>query len=864
MAHRRLLAAMILCLTWTMSVWASDDAELPEYFSGLRTLGMFQVAEEYAVARLAEPDVSAVQRAILSVELSKLLASHAAEATSETEAAELWSRAEEVISPLLPETDHPRWRAVRARQSTLLCDRALASFWGCQLDPDSEAKREAALAVTVSALQSLNSAVTEIGDTAKASKQRAGTGDRRAKSSTGVDRKPEPAMSSTEKRKISDELEYLLLRMTVNKGRLLPSGPDRVAALVDADQLSEKLVKRVNSDFIWPIRLVRAETMRWLGDPDRAIAYLKSLRAVDLDPEVADALAAEQTRSLLAAGKPAEAMQSILDHGQSKPAQNEGQLSSELRAILVECLLASIPATQGKGATLIDEDLWKQATAQQQLIFGPWRTYVDALLARSGESRQYGDQLAAIVREGRLATQRRDWPAAADAYSRAARQATSEGKSEQAAEFTYMQASLAIQAEHLDQASQILRDFQARFPQDHRVVEADMLMAWTLGRLNADHPTDARRAEYLSKLKDHVAKYPDSPTIHEAQWSLAVDAIQHREWAAAVDALESIPSDHARSIEAQAQLPYCYEQRLAAITEVSARNAWEERALAALQKQYASWPKPPAGWSLTQAENALRWARLLLRLDNRRYNESDQLLIQIQNSREVDAREVARDGSKLDPMWDRLMPAVTQLRVISLAGMGRMSEAEKLFESATASSVNELLPILSGLSELASGLDEPSRRHLGRIQLAAARRLVQQRSNLAPALAGLADRCLADAYVATGDLPEAITLYESLLKVNPRDRGLLVTIGTLSLQRGKPEDLKRAKGIYRQMETLDPPGSPTWLRNRLTVAQISHQLGEDAECTKLLKVTRILYPELGGAALKAEYAALESQLSTKP
>lgn len=864
MAHRRFFLATILCLTWTALAWSSDDAELPEYFDGLRAQGLFRVAEEYAVARLAETDVTAIQRAILSIELSKILASHAAEASSETQAKELWSRAEEVIAPLLKETETPRWRAVRARQATLLCDRALAGFWICQLDPDSEVKREASLALTVAAIESLKSAMAEIGEASKAARTRTGGVERRAKSTTSDDRKPEPVMSSAEIRRLSDELEYFLLRMTVNKGRLLSEGSDRVAALVDADQLSETLVKRVNSEFIWPIRLARAETMRWLGDPGRSIAYLKSLRTADLDLEVTDALVAEQARSILADQKPAEAMQFILNHGDSKPAPNQGLLTSEQRFILVECLLASIPVTRGKGDTAIEDDLWKQATAQQQLISGPWRTYVDALLARSSESRQYGDQLAAIVREGRLASQRRDWPVAADAYSRAAQQANTEGKIEQAAEFAFMQAAVEIEAGQFDQASRLLREFSTHYPQDHRVVEAHMLLAWTLGRLNADHPSAARRAEYISQLKEHVAKFPDSPTIHEAQWSLAVDAIQHQEWPAAVEALEAIPSDHVRAIDVEAQLPYCYEQGVAAITETGPRTAWEERALAALKHQHARWPRPPVGWNLAQSENALRWTRLLLRLGQRRYKEADQLLAQIVNSREIEAREVARDGSKLDPAWDHLMPAVTQLRIISLAGMGRMNDAEKLFESATASSANELLTLLAGLSELASGLDEPTRRHLGRIQLSAARRLAQQRATLAPKMAGLVDRCLADAYVATGDLPEAIVLYESQLKANPRDRALLETIGALSLQRGQPEDLKRAKEVYRQLEGLDPPGSPAWLRHRLTVARVCYQLGEKAEGVKLLKVTRILYPELGSPALKAEYAALETQLLAKP
>ena len=130
-------------------------------------------------------------------------------------------------------------------------------------------------------------------------------------------------------------------------------------------------------------------------------------------------------------------------------------------------------------------------------------------------------------------------------------------------------------------------------------------------------------------------------------------------------------------------------------------------------------------------------------------------------------------------------------------------------------------------------------------------------------MAANVDRCLAEAYTATGDLPEAIALYETLLKARSRDRHLMETIGSLLQQHGQLADLQRAKLIYRQLEGFDPAGSTAWLRTRLTVARLCLQLGEKAECQKLLKVTRILYPELGGMELKAEYAKLEMEVTSR-
>lgn len=843
MPSRRILIAMIVWLACGPWALAGDDAELPAYFAGLRTQGLFRVAEEYALARLAEPVLTPAQHAILAVELSQVFAAHAAEASSDAEAEELWVRAGESIAPLLPQRDNPRWATLRSRRATLLCDRALTEFWKSQLAPDSETQREVALQAARAALQDLRSAAIDLASDARSAPR-------------GAKSPGSGTLTTVERRRIHDEIEYLTVRMNLNLARLQPTGPDRAAALLDAGQGTTSLARQVSSEFVWPARLARAEALRLQGDPENAFTLAKSWLAPDLPPEITNALVAEQARAKLAQNSPAEAIQLILEHGQT-----QGRLAPELRAVTIECLLASLQVAQDKGDTTLADELWKQATAQQLLVTGPWRAYINAALSRTSETRQYGVKLAALVREGRLAAQSRDWATAATSFEQASQVATTDRKPTLAAEFAYTHASIEIEAGHLEHASKLLGEYQTRFPGAARAADAHLLAAWTLGQLHDQRPGPARRAAYLSQLNEHVSKFPDSLTHIEAEWSLAVDAIQHREWPAAIGFLETIPPDHARAFDAAAQLPYCFEQALSQLSDESPRQQWEEQVESSLKRQLANWPRPPAGWTLAQSQNAIRWARVLLQLQHRHYADAEQLLEQIVHSREVEAREMARDESMLDPQWDHLVPATTQLRIISLAGLGRSGEAEAMFSSTTTASPEDMLAILSGLSELEASLDETSRRDLGRIQLAAARRLDRQRSTLRPEVAIHVDRCLAEAYTATGDLPEAIAIYETLRKSHPRDRQLLETIGSLSMKRGQPPDLQRAKAVYRQLESLDPAGSPGWLRTRLTLARVSFQLDEKAESQKLLKVTRILYPELGGAELQAEYRELEQAMT---
>ncbi len=849
----------LLCLVNSPQSRASDDAELPGFFAGLRAQGLFSVAEEYALVRLSQPDLIPAQRAILAVELSQVFASHAAEAMSEPEAIELWARAEDTIAPLLMQRDNPRWTAVRSRQATLLSDRALTEFWKSLIAPDSELQRDTAIQAARSALSALQSAASDItASRLPAPRGVAQAADRKSGPPSSRSRLTEGALTTVELRRIGDEIEFHIIRMNLNLARLLPIGPDRAAALIDADKGSVALAKRVNSDFVWPARLARAETMRLRGDPEAAVAYTKSLRVPELWPELTDSLIAEQARAQLALNSPADAIPLILDRGAAQKT-----LSPELRAIIVECLLATLHSAQVQGDSALTADLWNQATAQQLLITGPWRVYVDALLSRTNETRQYGEQLAALVRAGRAAAQRRDWAASAAAFEQASQQAATNGQTRLAAEFALTRASIEIEAGHLAQAAQWLGEFQTRFPHDVRAPEAHLLAAWVLGKLHEATPSATLRAQYVAQLKEHLTQFSDHPSCVEVQWSLAVDAIQHEEWATAIESLEAIPAEHPRAIAAAVQLPYCYEKVLAETVHEGALHSWEQRAEESLARQRARWPLPPAGWTLAQSQNALRWVQVLLRLQESRYSEAELLLVQILQSRDIEAREMARDGTPIDPAWDKLVPVVTQLRMISLAGLGRIGEAETLFATSKTTSPEDLLAILSGLSDLAGSLDEKSRHDLGRFQLATARRLDTQRSQLSPESTQRVDRCLAEAYTATGDLPEAIALYETLRKTRPRDRSLLETIGKLHLKHAQPEDFQRAKLVYRQLESFDPPGSPAWLRTRLAVARNCLQLGEQAECEKLLKVTRILYPELGGEELQAEYAEIEKRLTNR-
>ena len=105
-----------------------------------------------------------------------------------------------------------------------------------------------------------------------------------------------------------------------------------------------------------------------------------------------------------------------------------------------------------------------------------------------------------------------------------------------------------------------------------------------------------------------------------------------------------------------------------------------------------------------------------------------------------------------------LRDTARQLRVLSLAGQGRLDDARGLIAT-FAGRPADLLALLDGLDRVAVTTRPSDRRRLGELQLRAAQTLDTQRQRLDQDTIRRLDHCLAQAYVAAGLPLRAISLY---------------------------------------------------------------------------------------------------------
>ena len=72
----------------------------------------------------------------------------------------------------------------------------------------------------------------------------------------------------------------------------------------------------------------------------------------------------------------------------------------------------------------------------------------------------------------------------------------------------------------------------------------------------------------------------------------------------------------------------------------------------------------------------------------------------------------------------------------------------------------------------------------------------------------------------------------------------------------EPELWRGALRQYRIVETRSPEGSPRWFRAKYAIAQLHLRLGDPAKAAKIVRLTQLLHPELGGPAMRDRFEQL--------
>lgn len=841
-----LLLVVLGLITLSASPALADD-ETTRYFEQLRGLRLFALAEGYCLDRLASERLSPQQRAQLTLELSRTLSEHA-KFSSGREQQELWDRAASVIDEFVQA--HPqtplRWQ-LEIQLALIPAARGDFLRWQSELTPADLALRRRAEAAFERSAAKLKQKQQELSEQFR----------------LGLRRPEASAIPQYELRALLLTAKFEQARNWLGIAHLAPkSSAERTEAVARGQALFKELSDdTIPDDMRLLVRVHLAECSRLNGDYTRANHLLREIESDSPPPAIRDRTMAERTRMLLELDRPDDAAQQLLAYRRQR-----GQLPGELRFLSIRALGALAELAEQKGdaglAGQIRTEIQAQVTSAVSELGGYWGARCRALLEFSQRADEYGVELAEIVQaaESLYAQSRND--EAVREYARAVSTAQRLGKPELAVEFAYTRASILLHEQDYEEAGEGFREIAERAPANNRGASAHLLFAYCLGKLYEQNRTAPRREAYTAALEAHRQQFPGEQTYFDATRMLAQLQERRLQTNRALELYSEIPLDHRHGPDAQAAVARCYQtiiERLRAQPSAGS-EAWQQQALRRLDQMVTSFPTAPGEISLLQAQTVLRVARLYLDRADPGYAAADHLLERIFLNDAARESETADESGDAEG-WAKLIEQATQLRIVSLASQGRFSQAEILIERLSHTGAADLLNILNGLLQLSPRTDDSTRRALGELQLRAAEELRGRRDELDADQQQLLDRCLAEAYTATGMTDRAAETYESLLQRNPRDKQLRTALARVLNECGKPECLEKAKQHWRELESLETPGQGDWFRARYQVARCTFKLGQFEECRKLLTATRLLYPTLGGPELKVRFETLYDQLN---
>ena len=847
----------LLMLVVSLSSLRADDSTA-RFYEQLRQRQLFGLVESDCLRRLEGKSLSDRERGELVLELSRTYAAHAWH-TRGSEQSDLWHRAARVVVEYLDRTKSPpRLELFETQLALIDLSRADWSLAQTELRPDDRELRQQGRTAIDAALVRLAPLEKAIGQQVRQNSLDTAAGSRPTPQDTA------DKLTLFERRVLWMQLRFRLGLARLTQARLATDNADRAAALVAADEWLLPLATASSNDRLTgESQLVLAEVTRLRGDLERVgkllAAFEKSI-AEDTSQELRERFVIERVRGMLGKRQSAEAASWLIEQRRSGVLKTDNAnptISGELAYWQIVIGLAIWRVTSERGDAQLTSELWDRVTAEvsrlQQTDDGYWAARARLDWQRGRDERDFGRELAGLVRQAResfssgqsdLAIRRFD-----DAITAARKKPVDVATTKLLLELNDTRASLLFRANRFEEAATAFREL-SEAPRHERSAATHLLWAFCLGKQFEKAPTDELRSLFLVSLRLLRERYPDQPESGEAAWLLGQMHERQKEFLEAIESFGSISEKHARHDEAWAGVARCHERQIASLRAagkptVEAESTAIKQLIPAVELRISDLKSQISNLnfeiSTPQAELLVRFARLLLERQPADYKAADQWLATVlTQTKDADWRKTAE-----------------QLRVVSLAGQRRIDEAEKLIGSLEESGPDELLSLLDGLASVSARCDKATQRLVAELQLRASQTLAESPKNFTDAQRLRLWRARAEAFSATGQPTKAVAVYEQLVEKSPRDAMLLRTAAELCESLNSTHGDQHAKIYWRRLEGTLKAGSAEWLDARWHVIHCCQRLTEKSEAAKLLKITKLLYPELGGPAMRTKFEELE-------
>lgn len=813
------------------------------FLAGLRQRRLFTLAEKYCIEELETGDVSPQRRTTLAMELVQTYAEHALYAPLD-ERERYWQQAHTTANDFLQSLQPSMPGKARAEILLRIQDALTHLAQGellrqeVQADLADETRLEPAKVALRRAIAGLEDASNLI----EAALRDVGLG----KVATGE-------LSADQLAALERNAKYQLARTLKNQGLCYRAdSADRTNSLSQAVELLAPLAELQAADeTIWRSRVELVVCLRLLRKYEPAHQALAKLIAAKPTPQYLLLAMAEKIRLDFDQENLNDAIASM-QQGRT----SNGESSAELDFAHLETQIAAWQAA-AKAKNKADAAAWQQrATAQVQLLereYGAyWMRRAETLLARMVAGSGDGN-VAALRRAAESYYRGSRWEDALTHYDKAALLAAQSGDADEAFALAFTAASIEHDLNETAAALERFKQLSERMPEQPRAGEAHLMAIVNAAQLAQDAKGDeqAQRVKaYEALLQDHLKTWPHDSTTDQVRLWLGRLLESRREWPQAMAVYRQVTADHPPYEEAMRGALRCAERQVQASSAAGRLDSkfYGEAIRFGEELIVGSQRKLPEKWSPLQLESALVVARLHLN-----YSPTEAKFIDPTETMLKTALEASPDAPAAWQAEARL------LLVWAMALTGRGQEAVAQLERFSGGSVDGLLTVLEKLGELAAAADAQRQLELAQLEIQLAGQLEKRQSELDESQQRRFETLHAAALVRGGYFGDALQLYKQLVQKYPRDGAIHEAHAALLARATDVASQRVALAKWREVESKTKAGEPRWFRARLAQAELLNKLNDKPAAAKLIRLTAVLQPELGGVEMKARFEALLQQ-----
>jgi hypothetical protein len=356
----------------------------------------------------------------------------------------------------------------------------------------------------------------------------------------------------------------------------------------------------------------------------------------------------------------------------------------------------------------------------------------------------------------------------------------------------------------------------------------------------ADHTALAE--SYKRLLREHLTHWPSHAPAEEVRLWLGQLLAARRDWPAAIEVLQQIEPQSPGFSEAVTLITRGYEEQLRQLRGDTDENAARRAQLLVAASSYLQpiitgpenhWPDR---WSELQRNIAVALARLHLRFSPQPSPYAVQLLAAALRGKPQSPDSAEYRASKA---------AARVLLVEALARNGKPAEALAIVKQIRDAPTGLLLESLAAIHNLLLGHwnSDGGEHELGELILALLPRVEARRSDLDAAAISRLSLWRGAALDAAGERDAAMAQYAALAAQAPEDGEIQERYAAFLAASDSEPELRQALARWQQVESRSRRGGPRWRRARQARIELLTRLGERTEAEKLLRLTRLLYPD---------------------